>query len=151
MTVTYQADFLDTTYNGWTNYHTFNVALWINNDEGLYHLAMDCGDYETLVNTLYNEYGVTETKDGVKFNDPKVNVVQLNSDVFDLWFTHKTHTVLITLMTQSRTVTFTNVQDNVERTVEFPTINQAMQFVTTLHIAGVQAVVNLLPEDIAAW
>ena len=54
-------------------------------------------------------------------------------------------------MTQSRTVTFTNVQDNVERTVEFPTINQAMQFVSTLHIAGVQAVVNLLPEDIAAW
>ena len=54
-------------------------------------------------------------------------------------------------MTQSRTVTFTNVQDNVERTVEFPTINQALQFVTTLHIAGVQAVVNLLPEDIAAW
>jgi hypothetical protein len=53
-------------------------------------------------------------------------------------------------MTQSRTVTFTNVQDNVERTVEFPTINQAMQFVNTLHIAGVQAVVNLLPEDIAA-
>ena len=53
-------------------------------------------------------------------------------------------------MTQSRTVTFTNVQDNVERTVEFPTINQALQFVTTLHIAGVQAVVNLLPEDVAA-
>jgi hypothetical protein len=26
-----------------------------------------------------------------------------------------------------------------------------MQFVTTLHVAGVQAVVNLLPEDIAAW
>jgi len=25
-----------------------------------------------------------------------------------------------------------------------------MQFVSTLHIAGVQAVVNLLPEDIAA-
>ena len=32
---------------------------------------------------LYDEYGVTETKDGVKFNSPKVNVVQLNSDVFD--------------------------------------------------------------------
>jgi hypothetical protein len=44
---------------------------------------MECGDYETLVNVLYNEYGVTETKDGVKFADPKVNVIQLNSDVFD--------------------------------------------------------------------
>jgi hypothetical protein len=50
---------------------------------GLYHLAQDCGDYETLVNVLYDEYGVKETQDGVKFADPKVNVIQLNSDVFD--------------------------------------------------------------------
>jgi hypothetical protein len=28
---------------------------------------------------------VRETKDGVKFADPKVNVIQLNSDVFDFW------------------------------------------------------------------
>jgi hypothetical protein len=35
---------------------------------------------------------VKETKDGVKFNDPKVNVIQLNSDVFDIWLTLKTHT-----------------------------------------------------------
>ena len=54
-------------------------------------------------------------------------------------------------MTDSRSVTFTNVQDNVERTVEFPDYSSAYRFVTTLHIAGVQAVVNLLPEDIAAW
>lgn len=53
-------------------------------------------------------------------------------------------------MTQSRSVTFTNVQDKVERTVEFPSITSAMQFVQSLHIAGVDAVVNLLPEDCAA-
>ena len=52
-------------------------------DEGLYNLAAECGDYETLVDVLYNDYGVKETKDGVAFNDPKVNVIQLNSDVFD--------------------------------------------------------------------
>jgi len=80
---TYQLNALDISYNGWNNYETWNVALWINNDESLYHLAQDCGDYETLVKCLYDEYGVTETKDGVKFNSPKVNVVQLNSDVFD--------------------------------------------------------------------
>jgi hypothetical protein len=83
MTVTYQHNVLDTSYNGWENYETWNVALWINNEEGLYHLAAECGDYETLVNRLYDDYGVRETKDGVKFNDPKVNVIQINSDVFD--------------------------------------------------------------------
>jgi hypothetical protein len=30
----------DTAYNGWTNYETWNVGLWLSNDEGLY--------YETL-------------------------------------------------------------------------------------------------------
>ena len=83
MTVTFQTNITDTTYNGWTNYETWNVALWIQNDEGLYHLARECGDYETLVDRLYNDYGVRDTKDGVKFNDPKVNVIQINSDVFD--------------------------------------------------------------------
>ena len=52
-------------------------------------------------------------------------------------------------MTEVRTVTFTNVQDKVERTVEFPDINKAMQFVNILHIGGVDAYVNLLPEDVA--
>ena len=54
-------------------------------------------------------------------------------------------------MTQVRTVTYTNVQDNVERTAEFSNINQAMVFVNSLHLAGVDAVVNLLPEDVAVW
>ena len=83
MTSTFQRNALDISYNGWENYETWNVALWINNDESLYHLAAECGDYETLVNRLYDESGVRETKDGVKFADPKVNAVQLNSDVFD--------------------------------------------------------------------
>jgi len=68
------------TYNGWANYETWNVALWINNTENLYHLAMECGDYKTFVKLVGN----ATTGDGVKFNDPRVNVVQINSDVFDL-------------------------------------------------------------------
>ena len=81
MTVTYQRNLLSTEYNGWENYETWNVALWINNDESLYHLAMECGDYETFVKEIGVGYS---TPDGVKYNDPKVNVIQLNSDVFDL-------------------------------------------------------------------
>lgn len=30
-----------TTYNGHRNYNYWNVALWIGNDEGLYHMALD--------------------------------------------------------------------------------------------------------------
>lgn len=97
MPVTYQRNLLSTEYNGWENYETWNVALWINNDEGLYHLAMEVGNYVDFIDLL-NDQGIVSTPDGVKFNDPKVNVVQLNSDVFDLWLTHKTHTVINTLM-----------------------------------------------------
>ena len=77
---TYQRNALDISYNGWENYETWNVALWINNEEGLYLLAQECGDYETLVKCLPKN---AKTGDGVKYNDPKVNVVQLNSEVFD--------------------------------------------------------------------
>jgi hypothetical protein len=52
-------------------------------------------------------------------------------------------------MTQSRSVTFTHVQTNEEQTVVFPNLQRASLFVLTLHAAGVQAIVNLLPEDIA--
>jgi hypothetical protein len=83
MTATFQRNALDISYNGWENYETWNVALWINNEEGLYELARECGDYETFVDCLYNNYGARETGDGVAFADPKVNVIQINSDVFD--------------------------------------------------------------------
>jgi hypothetical protein len=79
MTSTYQSNALDISYNGWENYETFNVALWINNTQSLYNLAMEAGDYETFLELVGNAY----TGDRVRFSDPRVNVVQLNSDVFD--------------------------------------------------------------------
>ena len=57
MTATYQSNALDISYNGWENYETWNVALWINNTESLYHLAMEAGDYETFLELVGNEIG----------------------------------------------------------------------------------------------
>lgn len=31
---------METTYNGWKNYQTWNVALWVSNDEPLYRAAV---------------------------------------------------------------------------------------------------------------
>jgi len=80
MPATFQTNMTDTTYNGWTNYETWNVALWINNCEGYYNLARQCGDYQTFCDCMGSD---AVTGDGVSYTDPKVNVVEINSDVFD--------------------------------------------------------------------
>ena len=73
MTSTLQSNLTDTTYNGYANYETWNVALWIGNDEGLYHLAREAKDYRTFVDCLEAcSFNDPATRDGVSFRDPKV-------------------------------------------------------------------------------
>ncbi len=83
MTTTFQTNLTDTTYNGWTNYETWNVALWIGNDEGLYDLACAAGSYEDFVDALEGcDLNDLSTPDGVNYRDPKVNTVEINSDCY---------------------------------------------------------------------
>ena len=84
MTTTFQTEIAEKGYNGWSNYQTWNVALWIGNDEGLYDLARNFSDYDELANVLFMEYGVKETRDGVKWNDPKINRFELNEMLGEL-------------------------------------------------------------------
>lgn len=35
----------DKTYNGWTNYETWCVNLWLSNDEGSYHMWQECAEH----------------------------------------------------------------------------------------------------------
>ena len=85
MTSTFQTDLTDTTYNGWTNYETWNVALWIQNDWSWYNLANEAGDYKTFVDCLEAcSLNDATTGDGVKWNDPAVNVVELDEMLAEL-------------------------------------------------------------------
>jgi len=73
----------DTTYNGWKNHATWNVALWIQNDEPLYRTAQDCGSYLEL-RDLLREVGSTETPDGVAWNDSGLDIERLDELVEEL-------------------------------------------------------------------
>lgn len=65
-----------TTYNGWSNYQTWNVAMWINNDEGLYNTALECRNYDEFVATM-RDLGSVETPDRVAWNDSGINRAEL--------------------------------------------------------------------------
>lgn len=63
-------------YNGCKNYETWNVQLWIANDEGLYNLARSCSDYAEFVENM-REFGSTETMDNVAWNDSGIDLDEL--------------------------------------------------------------------------
>lgn len=66
-------------YNGWKNYQTWNIALWIGNDEGLYHMAREYAaeGYVSLAKALADE-GTVKTADGVYYLDPALSIPELN-------------------------------------------------------------------------
>jgi hypothetical protein len=71
-----------TTYNGWTNYETWNVALWINNDEGFYATAELCTDVSEFIDSMF-ALGCTHTPDGVAWDSSDVDFTQLNDILFE--------------------------------------------------------------------
>ena len=75
----------DQGYNGWANYETWNVVLWIQNDEGLYHSALELSRprYSDLVDLLW-DCGSKETPDGVKWNSKKIKVSEINEMLKEL-------------------------------------------------------------------
>ena len=73
-------------YNGWANYETWNVALWIQNDEGLYAWAKDYQPYgyQRLAESLV-EYSVSPlTPDGVHWLDSGLDIERLDEMMAEL-------------------------------------------------------------------
>ena len=55
-------------YNGWSDWTTWNCALWINNDEGLYNIARHCEDWFDFIATM-SEIDMNKTPDGAKWTE----------------------------------------------------------------------------------
>lgn len=76
------------TFNGWANHATWNVALWIGNEQSLYSLtkkiAADGGNYRDLADVLIHVFGKNKTPDGVSFADPALDLQELSDFVADL-------------------------------------------------------------------
>lgn len=67
----------NTTYNGWKNWTTWNVALWLGNDESLYEFASRFVHYKDLANTL-EEWGTLTTPDGASYKDEDLDTYALD-------------------------------------------------------------------------
>lgn len=71
-------------YNGWSNWQTWNVALWISNDEGLYAIARKSGNYATLSEALVEEFDNHYTPDGVAWRDSALDTEELDRMIEEL-------------------------------------------------------------------
>ena len=76
------------TYNGWANYETWNVALWIGNDEGLYNWAKDYArhgyGYRQLAESLAENSVSPLTPDGVHWLDSGLDIERLDEMMAEL-------------------------------------------------------------------
>jgi len=76
---------IKTTYNGWANYETWNVALFINNDGVAYEIAMNVGNYnEFVLNVMELLPPVNKTFDGVSLTDSNIDKDEIDELITEL-------------------------------------------------------------------
>ena len=71
------------TYNGWANWETWNVALWLQNDFALYSVARRYDSYDRLIPRLESEFGQM-TPDGARWMDGTIDTAALDEMLADL-------------------------------------------------------------------
>ena len=81
----------NTTYNGWTNYETWNASLWIGNDEFLYNTAVACVEYAEGGEDPYTKFircmdncDSPTTGDDVRWDDPAIDHAEMNEMMAEL-------------------------------------------------------------------
>ena len=60
-------------YNGWSDWTTWNVALWINNEESIYNIAKDCNDYIDFLFEMQAMFGFYSTPDGADYGEANLD------------------------------------------------------------------------------
>ena len=60
-------------YNGWSDWTTWNVALWINNEESIYNIAKDCNDYIDFLFEMQAMCGFYSTPDGADYGEANLD------------------------------------------------------------------------------
>jgi len=63
-------------YNGWTDYTTWNCALWINNEPSIYNIAAACNDYMDFLWEMQVICGFYSTPDGADYGE--ANIEEMN-------------------------------------------------------------------------
>jgi hypothetical protein len=82
----------DTTYNGYTNYETWNVMLWLYNDESIYTELRSslqpyrgCGieteDVAYVVRRIFHDGETSATPDGVWLDDKRIDWRQIRKNL----------------------------------------------------------------------
>lgn len=80
------------TYNGWANYQTWNVALWINNDYSLYMQARDYAiakpkdaTYSYFISYVKDrDHYIGCTGDSVSWTDPRLDHERLDAMIREM-------------------------------------------------------------------
>ena len=68
-----------TTYNGWSNYETWNVALYIDNNFGCYQVALNSKNFKEYRNQV-----IGVTPDQVSLFSAKLNIQELDEKIQEL-------------------------------------------------------------------
>ena len=97
-------DYTKAKFNGWSNYETWNVALWIQNTEEIYNIAKQFDNYKDFINLglspltpiklnedISNDIWLKKllndpmtTGDDVSFTDKLLNIEALDSVIKEL-------------------------------------------------------------------